>query len=473
MQIRSGTSFTHNMGIAAAGDVNAAYRKGRIIAEEMRALGINWLYGPVSDVANNPENTMVNVRSYAENPQTAAAFVSAEVRGLREGGVLSTAKHFPGHGDTPLDSHIDLPTLDIAPQRFETVELAPFRAAIDAGLDSLMTAHIALPQITGDRLPASLSPYINQKLIRERLKFDGIVTTDSLGMGAIIKNYKGADGALLAIKAGADIALLPPDPKAAIDAIEAAVLSGEIPRRQIDDSVRRILRAKYRVRLNERKNVDLNAVNKIIEKPENVRFADETAEKSITLLRNEERVFPILNADARKVLFIVAAGDDDFDQGAVFKSSIESRVKNARLVRVDRRTTEDEYKEIFRESEKYETIVVGAFVKRAALKGTIALPDSEAEFIRRLIDDRKRVGIVAFGSPYQIRQFAKVKNYAAAWAVEDVAQRAAARALLGETSWTGRTPVGLSGFFKIGDGLQIDAATLRRKDAKEPTEIFN
>ncbi|HEY8562519.1 MAG TPA: glycoside hydrolase family 3 N-terminal domain-containing protein [Pyrinomonadaceae bacterium] len=475
MQIKSGTSFTHNMGIAATGDARLAYEKGRIIAEEMRAIGINWLYGPVSDVANNPGNTMVNVRSYGENPETTARFVAAEVRGLKDGGVLSTAKHFPGHGDTPLDSHIDLPVINVKRERFNAVELAPFRAAIDAGLDSLMTAHIALPEITGNNLPASLAPEINVGLIRDQLKFDGIITTDSLGMGAIVKNYPGTEGALRAIKAGADIALLPPDPKAAIDAIERAVSSGEIPRRQIDESVRRVLRAKFRVGLanpNARR-VDLNAVNRRVEKPENVRLAETIAERSITLLRNENALLPLGARQAANAMFIIAAGDDDADQGSVFKAAIEARLKGARVVKVDKRTTEKEYDALFDEAKKAGTVVVAPFVKRAALKGTIELPEAEAAFIRRLVDEKKNTAIVAFGSPYQLQQFPKARVYALAWAVEDAAQTAAARAIFGETAIGGRSPVGLPGFFKIGDGLQIAARKDREKDAKDPNEIFN
>lgn len=475
MQIKSGTSFTHNMGIAAAGNPQMSYRKGRIIAEEMRAIGINWLYGPVSDVADNPGNTMVNVRSYGENPQRTSEFVAAEVRGLKDGGVLSTAKHFPGHGNTAMDSHIDLPVINISREQFDKVELVPFRAAIAGGLDSLMTAHIALPEITGDKIPASLSPQINRNLIREKLKFDGIITTDSLGMGAITKNFPGTEGAVMAIKAGADIALLPPNPKAAIDAIEQSVLKGEIPEKQIDDSVRRILRAKYKLGLNDAKNltVDLNMVNRIVEKPENVAVANEIAEKSITLFRNENDVLPLSTKQAQNTMFIIAAGDDDPEQGNVLKAAIEQRVKNAQVVKIDKRTTDKEYEKIFDDAKKAGTILVAPFVKRAALKGTIALPDAEAEFIRELIAEKKNTAIVALGSPYLLEQFPKAKVYMAAWAVEDVAQTAAVRAIFGETNIQGRSPISLPGFFKIGDGFQITAQKGREKEAKEKTEIFN
>ncbi|MBA2620783.1 MAG: glycoside hydrolase family 3 C-terminal domain-containing protein [Acidobacteria bacterium] len=473
MQIRSGTSFTHNMGIAAAGNPQDSYRKGRIIAEEMRAIGINWLYGPVSDILNNPANSMVNVRSYGENPQTVSEFVAAEVRGLRDGGVLSTAKHFPGHGDTAQDSHIDTPTINISRERFETVELAPFRAAIAAGLDSFMTAHIALPEITGDNVPASLSPQINRDLIRRELKFDGIITTDSLGMGAIIKNYKGTDGAVLAIKAGADIALLPPNVKETIDALESAVKSGEIPEKQIDDSVRRLLKVKRRIGLIQNHSVDLNAVNKLVEKPENVKFANDLAERSMTLLKNDNKVLPLDLKRAEKTLFIIAAGDDDADQGNVFKATVEQRVKNARVVRVDKRTTQAEYEQILADAKQAGTVLIAPFVKRAALKGTIALPDAEAEFVVRAIAANKNTAIVAFGSPYQLKQFPRAKSYMAAWAVEDVAQTAGVRAIFGETAITGHSPVSLPNFFKIGDGLQIKSSKEREKDAKEKKEIFN
>ncbi len=473
MQIRSGTSFTHNMGIAAAGNPLDSYRKGQIIAEEMKAIGINWLYGPVSDVLNNPANSMVNVRSYGENSETVSKYVAEEVRGLRDGGVLSTAKHFPGHGDTPIDSHINTPTINISRERFETVELAPFRAAIAAGLDSFMTAHIALPNVTGDNVPASLSPQINQDLVRKQLKFDGIITTDSLGMGAITKNYSPTESSVLAIKAGADIALLPPNPKTAIDAVEKAVLSGEIPVKQIDDSVRRILKAKYRVGLVNAKSVDLANVNRVVEKQANVKFANDLAERSMTLFRNENNILPLGAKRVAKTMFVIVAGDDDFDQGMIFKAAIEQRAKNSKVVRVDKRTTKDEYEQILTDAKRAETVVIAPFVKRAALKGTIALPDAEAEFIQKAISANKRTAIVAFGSPYQIQQFPAARTYLAAWAVEDVAQTAAARAIFGETSITGRSPVALPNFFKIGDGLQIDATKFREKDAKEATEIFN
>ena len=455
MQIRSGTGFTHNMGIAAAGDPQAAYRKGRIIAEEMRALGVNWLYGPVADVANNPDNTMINVRSFGEDPKRVAGFVTAEVRGLREGGVLATIKHFPGHGDTPIDSHIKLPILNLNRTRLESIELVPFRAAINVGVDSIMMAHLALPAITGDNLPASLSPKLTTDLLRRDLKFDGIITTDSLGMGAITENFSATESSVRAIKAGADVALLPPDPAAAIQAIETAVRQGEITEERINESVRRLLRAKYRVGLAKQRTVDLNAVNRIIERPENMREAQRVAEKSITLLRNEGNVLPLEIKRAERASFIVIAADNDPEEGRTFIPQIEQRVKKTRTVRVDQRTTAAEYDAMLAEAAKADVIVAAPFIKRAALKGTITLPEEQAEFVRRLIQAGKPMAIVAFGSPYQIRQFPKAPVYMATYAIEDVAQEAAVRALFGEIPVSGRLPVSVPGLFEIGAGIEF------------------
>lgn len=464
MQIKSGTSFTHNMGVAAAGDPQAAYREGRIIAAEMRALGINWLYGPVSDVLNNPANTMVNVRSFGEDPRRVGEYVAAMVRGLRDGGVLSTAKHFPGHGDTAIDSHISLPVIHHNRAHLESVELVPFRAAIATGVDSIMTAHVALPTVTGDDVPASLSPRITTDLLRRDLKFDGIVTTDSLGMGAIVKNYQGVESAVLAIKAGADVALLPSDPRAAVDAIEGAVRRGEITPQRIDESVRRLLRAKYRVGLAHRRPVELAAVNHLIELPENVREAGRVAESSITLLRNGGNLLPLDVGRTPEALFIVMAGDDDPDQGRIFQAQIEQRVGAGRVTRVDKRTTAAEYEQIMETAKRAGVVVVAPFVKRAALKGTIELPEAEAEFVRKLIGTQKPVAVVAFGSPYQLQQFPETRAYMVTYAVEDVAQFAAARALFGETSIVGRSPVRLPGLFEIGDGLSVAAKVKGRRE---------
>jgi beta-N-acetylhexosaminidase len=467
MQMKNGTPFTTNMGVAATGDVQAAYRQGRIIAEEMRAIGVNWLYAPVADINNNPDNPVINIRSFGADPQQVARFVAAFVRGVHDGGALATAKHFPGHGDTATDSHIGLATIEVDRARLDRMELVPFRAAIAAGVDAVMTAHVALPKITGDRHPATLSPQVTTDLLRRELKFDGIIVTDSLGMGAITKNYPGPDAAVRAIKAGADVALLPPDPTAAIKAIEEAVRRGEITEARIDDSVRRLLRAKYRLGLVQNRMVDLSAVNRLVEKPENVQEARRVAERSMTLLRNEGGLLPLDQSRAASALYVVVAADDDPEEGRTLIPQIERRVKGARILKADPRTTEAEYAQMIEEAKRAENIIIAPFVKRAALKGTVALPDRQTDFIRQLLALGKRTAIVAFGSPYLIRQFPEAPVYMAAYAIEDVAQEAAARAIFGEVEIAGRLPVGIPGMFEIGAGLRAQPLDARAEKARK------
>jgi beta-N-acetylhexosaminidase len=461
MQMKSGTPFTNSMGVAAAGDPRAAYTQGKIIAAEMRAVGVNWLFAPVADINNNADNPVISVRSFGEDPRRVAEFVAAAVRGVRDGGALATAKHFPGHGDTAVDSHIGLATIKADRARLERVELVPFRAAVEAGVDAVMTAHIALPLLTGDELPASLSPKVTGELLRRELGFDGLIITDSLGMGAITKGYPGGEAAMRAIRAGADIALSPPDLKASADALMDAVRRGEISEAQIDESVRRILRAKFRLGLNAKRSVELSAVNQLIERPESMLEARRVAEGSITLLRNGGGLLPLDASRAARALFIVVAADEDAEEGRTFIPEIRSRVREARVLRAEPKTSAGEYEKMLAEASKAELIVVAPFVKRAASKGTVALPEAQAEFVRRLIASGKPVVVAAFGGPYLIRQFPEAPAYLTAYAIEDVAQAAAVRVLFGEVPARGRLPVRIPGLFEIGAGIQMGASGKR------------
>jgi beta-N-acetylhexosaminidase len=466
MQLHSGTPFTTNMAIAAAADPEAAYRLGKVVAEEMRAIGVNWLFAPVGDINNNPDNPVINSRSFGEDPERVSQFVAAMVRGVRDGGALSTAKHFPGHGDTATDSHIGLPTITVDRKRLDTLELIPFRAAIRAGVDAIMTAHIALPNVTGDAIPATLSPKLTTDLLRRELGFDGIIVTDSLGMGAIVKGYGNAEAAVKAIVAGADVVLLSPDPRAAIDAIEAAVKRGEITQNRIDESVQRLLRAKYRLGLAKRREIDLSAVNRIVERPDGMRDAASVAEHSVTLLRNQNNLLPLDLEKIRQTLFLVLAADEDPSEGRTFIPQIRQRWPAATIERADPRTTAAEYDSLYSEAEKSDLIVIAAFVKRAALKGTVALPDLQASLVRKLIAAGKPVAVMAFGSPYLVAQFPDVPAYLTTYATEDVAQAAAVRALFGEIPISGQLPVRIPDLFELGAGIQLSPRSVN-KDANK------
>ena len=454
MQTRTGTPFTTNMGVAAAGDTTAIYRQGKIICEEMRSIGANWLFAPVADVNNNPDNPVINIRSFGADPKTVGEFVAAEVRGVREAGCLATLKHFPGHGDTATDSHIGLSTISGDAKELNSVELVPFKAAILSGVDSVMTAHLAVPNVTGDNLPASLNPKISTDILRNDLKFKGIITTDSMEMGAITKNYPNGESTVMAIKAGADLVLFPPDVDAAIAAVESAVKRGEISEKRLDDSVRRLLSAKYRLGVVKNRFVDLAKVNQQIEKPENVAEANRTAEKSITLLRNEGKIFPASKQAAANTLFVVIAADDDATEGATFIPEIQKRYANAKFARLDPRSTAEEYKQVLANAKSYEQVVLAPFVKRAAAKGTVALPENQVAFVKQILALKdEKAAVIAFGNPYMIRQFPEAKNYVVTYAIEDVAQIAAVKTMFGEVPFQGLLPVNIPNLFQIGAGI--------------------
>ena len=454
MQLRTGTPFTTNMGVAASGDVNAAYNQGKIICQEMRAIGANWLFAPVADVNNNPDNPVINIRSFGADPKRVGEFVAAEVRGVREANCLATLKHFPGHGNTATDSHIGLSVISANRAELNATEIAPFKRTIEAGVDAIMTAHLAVPNVTGDNLPATLNPKIINDILRKDLKFDGIISTDSMEMGAITKAYPNGASAVSAIKAGVDVVLFPPNADAAISAIEAAVGSGEITEERLNQSVRRLLNAKYRIGLFTNRFVDLTAANTAIEKPENIAEAMRVAEKSITLLRNETDFLPLSKESARKTLFVIIAADDDAIEGATLTIEIAKRHLNAKIIKLDFRSNADDYAEVLSEAKTYDSIILAPFVKRAAAKGTVALPENQAAFVKALLAlNNKKVGVIAFGNPYMIRQFPEAKTYAVTYAIEEIAQTAAARVMFGEVRFQGKLPVTIPSLFEIGAGI--------------------
>ncbi len=450
---RTGTPFTTNMGLGATGDVSAAYRQGKIICEEMRAIGVNWLFAPVVDINNNPDNPVINIRSFGANPKKVGEFGAALTKGVREANCLATLKHFPGHGDTATDSHIGLSIVPIDRQRLDAVELVPFKMAIEAGADSVMTAHVALPKITGDEIPSTLNPKVSTDILRKDLNFNGIIVTDAMEMGAIKKTFSDERSAVMAVIAGADVVLIPNSSKVAIDTIENAVKKGEITEERINESVRRLLKAKYKLGLAENRLVDLSKVNTIIEKPENVREANAIAEKSITLLRNEKDFLPINAETAKKTMFVVVAADDDLGEGQTFIPEVQRRVANAKIAKLDPRSTQPDYDKVLSDTKGFENIILAVFVKRAAEKGTVKLPDMQTNFVNKAIASDKKVAVIAFGSPYLIRQFSEAKTYAVTYAIEDVAQFAATKTLFGEVKFQGKLPVSIPNLFEIGSGI--------------------
>src|SRR5580704_8698672 len=327
MRLDEGTSFPFAMAVAAADDPRDAYTVGKVTALEARAAGLQWIFAPDADVNDNPSNPIINTRSFGEDPQRVAAFVRQFVRGVEENGGLATAKHFPGHGDVSTDSHLGLPTVPGDRQRLETVELVPFRSAIEAGASTIMTGHLSVPAFEPDTtVPATLSPNVLTGLLRKELGFAGLVVTDALDMGGVTTAYTPGEAAVRTVLAGADVLLMPSYPDAALAGLLDAVESGRISTARIDDSVRRILRAKSRLGLVSQRTVDLNAINRNFGRPEFGAQAADIADRGITLLRDDAHLIPVDATRARRVLLVAISGDADAYPGGDLEQEIRPRV---------------------------------------------------------------------------------------------------------------------------------------------------
>jgi len=460
MRLDEGTGFPYAMSVAAAGNPQDAYTVGKITALEARAAGIQWVFAPDADVNDNPDNPIINVRSFGEDPVSVARYVSAFVRGVQENGGLATAKHFPGHGDVSVDSHIALATVPGDRKRLESVELVPFRAAIAAGVGSIMTGHLATPAFEPDpELPATMSPHVLTDLLRKELGFDGLIVTDALDMGGVTTRYPPGEAAVRAVLAGVDVLLLSPTVDAALEGLEEAAKSGRLPAARIDESVRRILRAKERLGLAKNRFVDVDALNAKFGKPEFEAAAQDIADRGVTLLRNDAHALPLDATKPLRLLVVALSGDPDAFPGADFEDEIRNHVDSVTVLRADTQFSNVQSLKL-PSPESYDAAVVGIWVRVADRKGNVGLPDEQAAFVNQILASPKPVIVAGFGSPYVIERFPAAKTWVAEFSTQDVSQRAVARAIFGQNAISGKIPVTVPGLVKRGDGIPLDRAPM-------------
>ena len=437
MRLNATTVFPHAMAFAAAQDPAAARTEGAITALEARAVGIHWVFYPVADVNNNPDNPIINIRSFGEDPDVVSRYVDAFIEGAHSDKnhlVLTTAKHFPGHGDTSTDSHMNMATITADRERLNQVEFAPFRSAIAHGVDSIMTAHIAVPALDDSGLPATLSSKILTGVLREQLGFKGIVVTDALEMGGIAKGFKAGEAAVRAMEAGADVLLMPPDPHAAIDAVLAAVRSGRIPRKRLDESVTRLLAAKARLSLAQKSTVDLEQVNEIVNSPESNAQAQAVADHSVTVVKNGQSLIPL--RDPAKTCFVALAEGRNSPEGQAFSAEIRKRLPGAQISIFDTTMVTEEV-----QPPPCEHTVVAAFVSVAAYRGNVALGGVFPALMEHLIGSGKPVTLIALGNPYLLRNFSGVTAYLTTYSTVPPSEIAAVKVLFGEIPAQGKLPV--------------------------------
>ncbi|MBI4542331.1 MAG: glycoside hydrolase family 3 C-terminal domain-containing protein [Gemmatimonadetes bacterium] len=457
MRIRGGTAFPGNMALGATARELDAYEVGRVIALEGRAVGIHLVFAPVVDVNNNPLNPIINTRSFGEDPRRVGELAAAFVRGLAEHGMLSTAKHFPGHGDSETDSHLALPVIAAGRARLDSVELVPFRAAIAAGVDAVMSAHVAVPAFTGgSAAPATLSATVLDTLLRTGLGFRGLVVTDALNMGAIVARYGPAQAALLALRAGADVLLMPTDAGAAIAAIVAAVERGEVQQARLDSSVARLFAAKARAGLFRRRGVDVGAIAAAVGTREHAALARDITQRSLVLVRDGPALVPLPAGRRRRALVVAYADEGSTGAGTTLASALRAGVDTVSLFRLWPASGAASYDSVRAAARRPD---VGAIVFLPASRPTawrpnaVVIPDSLAALIEQLSAAGAPVIVASAGSPYILRQIPRAPSYLVAWAANEHAERAVAQALLGRAAIDGRLPVSLPPTHPIGTGL--------------------
>jgi beta-N-acetylhexosaminidase len=455
-QIDGATLFPPLMSLGAADSEDLAYAMGKITAREGRALGIHMTYAPVVDVNVNPDNPIINTRSVGEDPELVSRIAESFIKGCQDFGLIATAKHFPGHGDTDLDSHSVLATIEGDRDRLDRVELFPFKRAIDAGVQAIMTAHLRIPALdpTPD-LPATLSYPIMTDLLRREMGFRGLIVTDAMGMGGVTTLYSSEDAALRAVKAGVDMLLLPPKPKEVIQALILAVKSGEIPESRIDMSVKRILEAKARLGLHQKKLVDIALLDRKIGTKAYLDQAEKTFDSSITLVKNERDTVPLSPGFQEIAVFALSSDPGGYFAGRTFVREMKMRVPRAFEFYAEPTTGDNFIAEVMEKVKNTEVIVIGLFSRLSAGKGNVGLDLRHVQLIKDLASGDQRVVVVSFGSPYFLRHFTDVDVYLCAYRHADESQKAAVKALFGEIDIVGKLPVSIPGVYPIGHGLKI------------------
>jgi len=465
MRLEEGTSFPHMMAVAAAGRPQDAYTVGRITANEAQAVGVHWIFGPVADVNSNPDNPIINVRSFGEDPRGVGAFVEAYVRGVEENGGLATAKHFPGHGDTVIDSHLDLPTVTGDRAQLDKVELVPFRAAFAAGVSTVMTGHLAVPAFEDDpQKPATLSQSILGGLLRGEMGFEGLVVTDSLDMGGVALHYALGEASVQAILAGADLLLQAGAPDAALAALRDAATSGRLTMERIDQSVVRVLRAKARVGLHRNRFIDVEALPSLLARAEFERAADDIASRGVTALLDLRRILPLDATRPRKLLLVSIAGDPDPYPGRALEAELRRHADSLQSVRFDTRFASIGNFDVA-SLRSYDAVILALFVRVADRKGSVALPEEQAAAVHRALAMEKPAIVACFGSPYVIKHFPEAKTWLGVFSSADVAQKAAARAIFGQTPIGGRIPVSVPGAVRVSEGIDVAANPMKLETA--------
>jgi beta-N-acetylhexosaminidase len=481
MRLQAGTEFPHAMAFGAAGKLEYAEAFGRITAEEARAIGVHWNFFPDADVNSNPANPIINTRSFGEDPQRVGDLVVAYIRAARAHGMMTTVKHFPGHGDTATDSHLGIAQVTGDAARLESVELLPFRQAIAAGVDAVMVAHVTVPSL--DPQPdhvATTSPAIVNGLLKGKLGFQGIVVTDALDMAGLTRLYGNHVGraAVDAFKAGNDMLLIPADLEASYRAVLEAVRSGEISTSRLDQSVLKILEAKAALGLHKARLVDLEALDTIVGKPENLILGQQISDDAVTLVRDSGKLLPLKPsgtaaarlpyqkaAEVRNDTVVVIFSEDvRQDTGSVLERQIRSRVPDATILYVDSRIASAMAEGVLDSVDHARAVIVAVYSVPTAgkqvkgpngLTNSVGVSDTSRVLLEKILDRGPgKTMMLAMGNPYLAQDYPSVENYLCTFSNVPVSEVSAVKALFGEIPIHGHLPVTIPNIAERGAGIE-------------------
>jgi beta-N-acetylhexosaminidase len=471
------TNFPHAMAFGADGKLEDAENFGRITGQEARAIGVHWNFFPDADVNSNPANPIINTRSFGEDPKQVGDLVTAYIKGAHEAGMLTTVKHFPGHGDTATDSHLGVASVSGDRARLDSVELPPFRQAIAAGVDSVMVAHVTVPALDPDpNHVATISPNVVSDLLEKQLGFKGLVVTDAMDMAGLTHLFASDIGraAVEAFKAGNDLLIIPADLPASYRAMVKAVVSGEIPMTRLDASVLKILKIKGSLGLNQTRTVDLSAIANVVGKPENMNFGQQVADSAVTLVRDNGKVLPLKSKGTgpaglpymsreethNQTVAVIFSEDMRTESGRAFGREFRARIPDAHVIYVDARVASEMTDEVLKAVDEAQSVVAAVYVVTTPGKigNSMAMTDPSGNLLQQLLEHAaQKTAVVAMGNPYLASDFPKVESYMCTFSNATVSELAAVKALFGEIPVRGRLPVTIPNIAQRGAGLERPA----------------
>ncbi len=476
-RLQGTTNFPHAMAFGADGKMEDAETFGRITAQEARAVGVHWNFFPDADVNSNPANPIINTRSFGEDPKQVGDLVTAYIKGAHEAGMLTTVKHFPGHGDTATDSHLGVASVNVDRAHLDSIELPPFRQAIAAGVDSVMVAHVTVPALDADpNHVATISPAVVTDLLEKELGFKGLIVTDALDMAGLTHLFANNIGraAVEAFKAGNDLLLIPADLGASYEAMLKAVRSREISRERLDHSVLKILKIKGSLGLDKTRTIDLSTIAASVGKPENIAFGQQVADAAITLVRDNSKVLPLKSKGTTKgglpyttreethnqVVAVLFSDDVRTDSGRAFGREFRARIPDAHVIYVDPRIAAGMSDEVLKAVDEAQTVVAAVYVIPTAGKigNSVGMADATGTLLQQVLDHAaERTAVVAMGNPYLASDFPKIENYMCTFSNATVSEVGAIKALFGEIPIRGHLPVTIPNVAQRGAGIERPA----------------